>query len=481
MPLNIFLSTSNATNNSTDNFFVQPPPFDTPFSGPTLSLFDLFDSLLPTLNITRIIELVKQFLDHSNNEQQLTPQIDKSWFITPQNFSQTFLAYPLTFEESDEPSFLTLQSLLDHINREHELTAEQLEDFLNTENGKALTEDQQTDLFWFLITKNFPNLDKLLMAMFSNLQNIRVNDLNPYTNVTAVQHFSTHKKIAVLRILLQQAATDPNLKQEDSGATALHMAADAGHLREVEELLDSKLIDLNAARDCDGFTPLHCAVRNGNVRLVQALIARKDLLLNRQNNSGETALHLALKHRTAVALPLIKLLLSREDLNPNLTDTKGQTPLHCMLNAFNEDIQSLIEALFESSTLDINLQNAEGDTALHLVVKNNWLALSHLLKHSDINFYVENNQGQIPVESIETGLSLIKPLTIDEYTAPFILSMQKSKIENPLQAVRGIFMLPRINSFDELIGKVILPIVLKTSSVLKTIIGRQRTHGQRKS
>ena len=73
-----------------------------------------------------------------------------------------------------------------------------------------------------------------------------------------------------VRSLIENGA-DVNVRDPDTGYTALHLAAGAGNM-EIVKFLVAKGADVNAANE-GGWTPLHCAIAPGRRDLVQWLIA----------------------------------------------------------------------------------------------------------------------------------------------------------------------------------------------------------------
>ena len=77
------------------------------------------------------------------------------------------------------------------------------------------------------------------------------------------------------------------------GSSLLMSAAERGDTRHIELLLDNiRAIDINKA-DGSGHTPLTLAVLNCQSRAVNVLLRRPDLDINRQNQSGMSALQIA--------------------------------------------------------------------------------------------------------------------------------------------------------------------------------------------
>src|ERR1039458_1585983 len=110
-------------------------------------------------------------------------------------------------------------------------------------------------------------------------------------------------------------------KDENYGATPLHLASMEGH-RDVAELLLSSKAEVNA-KDNNGWTPLHWAAAGGHLDVAELLLAGK-AEVNAKDKYGQTPLHLAagMGHKATAEL----LLTNRAEVNAK--NDAGRTPLH---------------------------------------------------------------------------------------------------------------------------------------------------------
>ena len=161
-------------------------------------------------------------------------------------------------------------------------------------------------------------------------------------------------------------ATDKN------GRTALHIAIENGSAKSLEKLLETSEVDINIANN-NGFTPLHLAVTHGckeedatmretanSVRplLVKSLVDFKDIKLNKKDQDGSTALHLAAKYADVKTLEL----LLKADIDVNAKNYNQRTALH---NAAQYADKHVIKSLLAAG-IDVNAKNNRGFTALHM-------------------------------------------------------------------------------------------------------------------
>uniref|UniRef100_A0A4X1VE82 Ankyrin repeat domain 6 n=1 Tax=Sus scrofa TaxID=9823 RepID=A0A4X1VE82_PIG len=119
------------------------------------------------------------------------------------------------------------------------------------------------------------------------------------------------------------------------GRTALHLAANKGHLSVVQILLKAGC-DLDVQDDGDQ-TALHRATVVGNTEVIAALI-QEGCALDRQDKAGDTALHIAaaLNHKKVV-----KILLEA-GADGTIVNNAGQTPLETARYHNNPEVALLL-------------------------------------------------------------------------------------------------------------------------------------------
>ena len=113
------------------------------------------------------------------------------------------------------------------------------------------------------------------------------------------------------------------LRPVNCGRGPLSLAAESGHDVVVRLLLEREGVSPDRP-DIHGQTPLSWAARNGHDGVVKLLLGREDVSPDKPSNYGKTPLLLAAKNRHDEA---VKLLLEREDVSPNRLDRYGQIPL----------------------------------------------------------------------------------------------------------------------------------------------------------
>lgn len=165
---------------------------------------------------------------------------------------------------------------------------------------------------------------------------------------------------------------------------------------------------------------LHYACKYGWVHIVQIFVS-KELPLNDQNQSGDTALHMAVRSRH---LNVIQCLLTagefcnikNKGLNLMLQNSKGDSPLHEAVRSQNEKIlQCLLPTADHCNTIlndRLNMNNRKFETPLHMAVQLGNInvikclltggTVETLLKGLDIN--PPNHSGDTPLHlAVKSG------------------------------------------------------------------------------
>ena len=166
--------------------------------------------------------------------------------------------------------------------------------------------------------------------------------------LTPLMWAARHGHEEVVKLLLQQKHTQPDIPDTKYGRTALSWAAGSGHEgvvglflgrlfvnpgrigrrwrktpRVMSILFRRKYVNPDSP-DGDGQTPLSWAARNGHDRVVKLLLGRKDVTPDRPDGYGRTPLLWASQNGRDGT---VRLLLGLKDVSPDSRDYRGQTPL----------------------------------------------------------------------------------------------------------------------------------------------------------
>jgi ankyrin repeat protein len=143
-------------------------------------------------------------------------------------------------------------------------------------------------------------------------------------------------------------------------------------------------------RRMDGIAPLHYAARGGYEGFITFLF-NKNADVSIKSASGATPLHEAARTGN---IRVITMLLDK-GANPNIQDAKGNTPLHIGIPA--ETHREVARLLIERKA-DVNLRDEHGDTPLHVaVVLNRSMETIKTLLDGGSNVHIRNIDGKTPL------------------------------------------------------------------------------------
>ncbi|KAK6947292.1 Ankyrin repeat [Dillenia turbinata] len=135
--------------------------------------------------------------------------------------------------------------------------------------------------------------------------------------------------VPLRRSLSSRRSFEYVVDRDDRGWTLLHIGARKGDLREVKRLLDEGM-DVNVTawgRKAQGVTPLHLAAEGGHVKVMDELLERGANIDARTKGAcGWTPLHTAAKERNRKAVKF--LVKSGAFLPDDINDTRFNPPLH---------------------------------------------------------------------------------------------------------------------------------------------------------
>ena len=112
--------------------------------------------------------------------------------------------------------------------------------------------------------------------------------------------------------------------------------------------------------------PLHKAALTNDVSLAQTLLALPTTDVNQRDESGCTALSVAVYEGH---LDLVVLLLAEQSVDVNLTNAEGYAPLHRAPFAKQGMSQGIVKALLAASRVDVNVRNKSGQTTLAMALR----------------------------------------------------------------------------------------------------------------
>eukprot|EP01083_Nonionella_stella_P050190 133587_1 len=103
-------------------------------------------------------------------------------------------------------------------------------------------------------------------------------------------------------------------------------AAQDGDMEDVRIFLEDPSTDVNKiSEDDERKTALHCAAELGHIKVVGAILVNPNVNVNQNNFLGQTSLHLACAEGHS---EVIQIMLENPNVEMNKTDDNGMTPLH---------------------------------------------------------------------------------------------------------------------------------------------------------
>lgn len=162
-------------------------------------------------------------------------------------------------------------------------------------------------------------------------------------NGNTVLHYSvSHCNYSIVSLILDTGVNDVSL-QNNAGYTAVMLASltapdGPGGMEVVRKLMELSNINIRSSQT--GQTALHLAVRHGRVVMVRLLLSC-GADANLQDSQGTTALMFASERgHTHIA----RLLLERSQCDLTLTDKHGQTALSIATQGSHTDTAALLQA-----------------------------------------------------------------------------------------------------------------------------------------
>ncbi|RID43027.1 hypothetical protein BRARA_J02865 [Brassica rapa] len=229
-------------------------------------------------------------------------------------------------------------------------------------------------------------------------------------------------------------------EQNQSGETALYVAAEFGHTDMVKILMKHSDSVLAGTKAKNGFDAFHIAAKNGNLKVLDVLMEANPELSFTFDSSKTTALHTAASQghgeivcflldkgvdlaaiarsngKTALHsaarnghTEIVKELIGKKVGMVTRVDKKGQTALHMAVKGQNAEI---VDALMKADPSLINAADNKGNTPLHIAVRKNRVEIVQtVLQYDEVSRVAVNKSGETALDIAEkTSLHEIVPL-----------------------------------------------------------------------
>ena len=185
--------------------------------------------------------------------------------------------------------------------------------------------------------------------------------------------------------LPSSSGTAASTVDEDPDAKLLWFAAIQGKTILVDQVLNVRRVDVNLRTQQHGDSALHLAIAHMRKNVVKRLLASPDIDPNLASPGAGVPLHLA-AHRGYV--DGVKLLLQHPRTDPNVTmqSNDAALPRNALMLAIQERHTSVVRLLLSHEAVDPSYASAHGMTALHIAANNGTIwALEMLLDHPRID------------------------------------------------------------------------------------------------
>ncbi|GMG98223.1 hypothetical protein Nepgr_000063 [Nepenthes gracilis] len=147
-----------------------------------------------------------------------------------------------------------------------------------------------------------------------------------------------------------------------NGYDAFHIAAKQGELAILKTLMETHP-DLSMTYDTTNTTALQTAATQGHIEVVNFLLESGSGLAAIARSNGKTALHAAARNGH---LEVVKALMEKEPNMATRADKKGQTALHMAVKGQNLEV---VEELIKVDPSSVNMVDAKGNTPLHVATR----------------------------------------------------------------------------------------------------------------
>ncbi|CAH9127103.1 unnamed protein product [Cuscuta epithymum] len=172
-----------------------------------------------------------------------------------------------------------------------------------------------------------------------------------------------------------------------NGFDAFHVAAKRGDIEIVRILLEA-FPQLSVTFDQSNTTALHTAAAQGHAEVVNFLLETNASLATITRNNGKTALHASARNGH---VEVVKALLKKDPSFAKCCDKKGQTALHMAVKGLSVEV---VNELIMSEPSLTTMVDGKGNTAMHIAARKGRLEIVKvLLKHKGVN-------GEVTVEAV---------------------------------------------------------------------------------
>lgn len=187
-----------------------------------------------------------------------------------------------------------------------------------------------------------------------------------------------------------------DINAQERGRTALHNAAQYGHIKVCDFLMDNGLdVDVHGA---DGMTPLFCAISSytggSNLKCCEFLLS-SGADVNTADASGITPLH----HAAAWGSNDVCQMLMQHGADVNAADITGNTPLHVAVGKGHDDIVETLVSDMTFGWINVDAKNDYEETPLQEAVHHGNTTIIKILLDAGANEELLSGEEREAMES----------------------------------------------------------------------------------
>ncbi|PSR98232.1 Ankyrin repeat-containing protein [Actinidia chinensis var. chinensis] len=215
-----------------------------------------------------------------------------------------------------------------------------------------------------------------------------------------------------------------------NGYDSFHIAAKQGDL-DILKIFTEAFPELSMTVDQFSTTALHTAASQGDIEVVNFLLEKRSSLATITKNNGKSALHSSARNGH---LEVVKALLRKEPGIALKIDKKGQMALHMAVKGQSVE---LVDELIEFDAALVRMVDGKGNTPLHIATrKGRTQIVQALLNHKGIDKAAVNRSGETALDTAEkTGHSQIA-IILREHGVQSAKSMKPAPTTNTARELK---------------------------------------------
>ena len=227
--------------------------------------------------------------------------------------------------------------------------------------------------------------DTRMVSIMLSSGKFQINAQDPVYSETALHYACIETKIneELVKALTAEGKCDISI-DDDSGETALQIVCKRRLYKIIRILLLSSqksILDKVINNTFKGLLILHVACAKSDYEMIECLASIENCLLNVQDETGITPLHITCQRNDIRALRLLLFHCGTSLIN--VQDDQGQTPLHYVCLKSSNGNNEVFRLLLSHNECDLNVVDIDGNTPFKIsVTHHNYDAACLLMENS---------------------------------------------------------------------------------------------------